>query len=92
LTEFVRIVSVGGPPPPNGPNSTHGIALLRRNPRTGELRRPAAGGCVIPTRRYGCASGTYVDGAAALALSPDDRSLYAAVTFGTAIFALATMP
>jgi hypothetical protein len=84
------IVSVGGPPPPNGPNSTRGIAFLQRNPRTGELRRPASGGCVIATGRFGCAHGTYVDGAAALALSTDERNLYAAVDFGTAIFALTT--
>ena len=82
------LVAAGGPPSPQDPaNLPGGVALLRRDPRTGGLRRPGgARGCVTASGRFGCATGTLTNGAAALALSRDDRSLYAAVNFGTAVF------
>jgi DNA-binding beta-propeller fold protein YncE len=58
---------------------TGGLAVLRRDRRTGALRQlPGAAGCVAPGGREGCLPGRRSGGLHYVVLSPDGRFAYAA--------------
>lgn len=65
---------------PNGlPFDANGIAVFSRDARTGRLSQPpGAAGCVNENGSGACADGTALQGAIALAVSPDGRNVYLA--------------
>jgi DNA-binding beta-propeller fold protein YncE len=55
------------------------VAVFRRTPETGALVQPAGeAGCVSQAGGGGCAAGRVLDGAHAVAVSPDGRNVYVA--------------
>jgi DNA-binding beta-propeller fold protein YncE len=53
------------------------LVNLRRDPSTGTLTQAADGsGCVVATPLAGCATGVQLSGANAVAVSPDDATVY----------------
>jgi DNA-binding beta-propeller fold protein YncE len=62
------------------------IVTLARNPSTGALTQATDGsGCIASTPLAGCTTGAELDGADAVAVSPDGRSVYAAALFSKSV-------
>jgi fibronectin-binding autotransporter adhesin len=55
-----------------------------RNPSTGALKQPA-GGCIVSTPLAGCTTGAQLDGADAVAVSPNGKDVYVTSLFSKSI-------
>ncbi len=68
-------------------NLSDAVAIFERNPATGALRQvPGEGGCIAHIGTAGtCADGAALDGAGAVAVSPDGRSVYVASFLSDAV-------
>lgn len=59
-------------------SDSDGIAIFRRNRRTGNLNQArGTGGCIAAKGNYGCAKAIGLDGPNSVAVSPDGRNVYA---------------
>jgi DNA-binding beta-propeller fold protein YncE len=66
--------------------SDDAVARFNRNPNTGAITQPAgAAGCVSNTGAGPCVDGHALNGPTGVAVSPDGKSVYAAVPSSTAV-------
>jgi DNA-binding beta-propeller fold protein YncE len=57
--------------------STQAVGIYTRDPSTGALTQATDGtGCIVSSPLAGCTDGIWLDGADAVAISPDDDSVY----------------
>ncbi|MBV9005092.1 MAG: beta-propeller fold lactonase family protein [Solirubrobacterales bacterium] len=62
------------------------LDVLARDPSTGALTQPADdGGCFVNSATTGCTLGRQLDGADAVAISPDDRGVYVPTLLSSSI-------
>jgi DNA-binding beta-propeller fold protein YncE len=62
------------------------VVVLARNPSTGALSQATdGGGCIVSTPLAGCATGAQLDGADAVAISPDGGDVYLASLFSKSV-------
>jgi DNA-binding beta-propeller fold protein YncE len=62
------------------------LDVLARDPSTGALTQPADdGGCFVNSALTGCTLGRQLDGADAVAISPDDRGVYVPTLLSSSI-------
>jgi DNA-binding beta-propeller fold protein YncE len=62
------------------------LDVLARDPSTGALTQPAGdGGCFVNSALTGCTLGRQLDGADAVAISPDDRGVYVPTLLSSSI-------
>jgi DNA-binding beta-propeller fold protein YncE len=65
---------------------SNALVSLARDPATGGLTQATDGsGCVVETALSGCATGFQLAGANAVAISPDDESVYATSLFSNSV-------
>lgn len=74
-------------------SNSNAIAVFKRNARTGELTQPAgAAGCISASGAGGCATGVALEGPNSVAVSPDERNVYATSLGSDAIDVFARNP
>jgi DNA-binding beta-propeller fold protein YncE len=62
------------------------LVVLARNPATGALAQASDGsGCIVTTPLAGCTAGVQLGGADAVAVSPDDSSVYVTSLFSKSV-------
>jgi DNA-binding beta-propeller fold protein YncE len=69
------------------------LDVLNRNPSTGGLTQAAgAAGCIVETALTGCTTGRQLDGADAVAVSPDDADVYVTSVLSNSVTAFTRTP
>jgi DNA-binding beta-propeller fold protein YncE len=72
---------------------SNALAILRRDPATGALSQAADGtGCITQSDTNGCTTGRELAGANAVAVSPDDETVYVTSLFSNSITTFARAP
>ena len=62
------------------------VDTFARNPSTGALSQPGGGGgCIVPTPLAGCTTGAQLDGADAIAISPNGKDVYVTSLFSKSV-------
>lgn len=62
------------------------VVMLARNPGTGALTQPTNGtGCITSQPAEGCTTGVQLNGADAVAVSPDDEDVYVTALFSNSL-------
>ncbi|HUB35614.1 MAG TPA: beta-propeller fold lactonase family protein [Solirubrobacteraceae bacterium] len=68
------------------------VDVFARDPSTGALTQPAAGGCIANAPTVGCVTGRALSGPDVVSVSPDGESVYVGAFTGNAIAVFARNP
>ena len=72
---------------------SNALAILDRDPSTGALSQASDGtGCITQSDTTGCTTGTQLSGANAVAVSPDDETVYVTSLFSNSVTTFARTP
>ena len=73
--------------------ASNALAILDRDPATGALSQASDGtGCITQSETTGCTTGTQLSGANAVAVSPDDETVYVTSLFSNSVTTFARTP
>ena len=73
--------------------ASNALAILDRDPSTGALSQASDGtGCITQSETTGCTTGNQLSGANAVAVSPDDETVYVTSLFSNSVTTFARTP